>query len=202
MALLRPSDFPSGWTPEPTRGNSAGPLGLQVSIAKCLHANLSLVKESQQPAGVESPAYSDSSGTKISDSITFQEYSSIAKKWFEMFDSPQTPACLNAAVASGLKYVISHPVTPGDALPSGTTIETSSVARMSLPPSADQSIAYRVVLPMTAQGVGFRVYADFVALRKGRAEVAMSFENTIIAGDIQAEERLVALTVHRLRGAG
>src|SRR3974377_118600 len=48
QAVLKLSDFPTGWTAQPPDNSSSGPNGLDAKLATCLHANLAFL-ESKSP---------------------------------------------------------------------------------------------------------------------------------------------------------
>jgi hypothetical protein len=69
---------------------------------------------------------------------------------------------------------------------------------MSFPSYGDQSIAYRVTIPISYKGLNPSFYIDIVAARKGRATTGLSFVGEVTPFDSSMEQQLTSLTVSRL----
>ena len=197
LALFRLSDFPAGWTAQPQEdeGNSRQ---LQQELANCLQMDVSLLRS--QPTRVESPNFSDSDETKISNTVTYEPSVAVAEKWFRIFAASQTPACLTKAMATAIDEALRRSAKTREAVRSaGVEIGKATVAPMSFPRMADESIAFQVKVPISIKGFSVTYYDDLVALRKGRAVAGVNVQSTVGSPDIPTSRRLTALTASRLR---
>jgi hypothetical protein len=138
-ALLRLSDFPTGWTWEPRAPAPAAQPDIVGELEKCLHVSAALRKR-KSPAEVESPKFRGSIGTQVDNSVTVEPSIAAAKTKYATFDQPQTAQCLTTAMRRAITYGISHPKS-GERLRTGVSVGATTVAQMSFPRSGNQSIA-------------------------------------------------------------
>jgi hypothetical protein len=197
-ALLRLSDFPTGWKAEPKEKNQPAQPQLLKSVANCLHVSASLLGNSN-PATVESPDFSEANGASIENSVTFLPSVAVAKERLGVFEQTQTPSCLRMAVTAMVNYKLQHPSKPSEKLPAGVTVGATTLARISFPTFGEQLVAFRITLPIMGDGISIKVYLDGVFLREGRAGASLTFENPGKPVSSALEERLTSLTASRLK---
>ena len=82
---------------------------------------------------------------------------------------------------------------------SGNSVGRAGIAGLAVPRSGGQSVAYRLTVPMVAEGHNFTAYVDYVLLRKGRAHVMLTFERLNRPVSSELERWLTAATARRLR---
>jgi hypothetical protein len=70
---------------------------------------------------------------------------------------------------------------------------------MAFPSYGDQTVAYRLIVPIIAEGHNLSVYFDYVLVRKGRAHVMITFTRVDSPVTSTMEQRVTALTARRLR---
>lgn len=192
LALLRLSDFPTGWTSQPRQSKSSTEPQLDESVARCMGVNPAALK-ARSSAEVESPKFSE--GQKEATNQVAVEPSIVAaQKRLARFQLPQAPSCLQSAISAAVEYRLHH---AREKLPSGVSIGSPTVAQMSFPRIGDQGVAYRVTI-MLKSTANVTFYIDLVAFRKGRVYVSMSFRDILSPFNGAEEERLTKLTVHRL----
>jgi hypothetical protein len=206
VALLRLSDFPTGWTSKPheEEENKSHPQ-IEQKLASCLGLSLSsLHLQERSPARVHSPDFhappSEPQGeSTISNTVTYLPSTAEATARFGIFVAPKTPACLSTAMSEAIDYHFRHPSNPSNKLPSEVKLGEATLAQMSFPSFGDQSAAFRLSLPFTYKGLEPTVYFDIVALHKGRAIASLTFENVGTPADVATEEKLTALTARPMR---
>jgi hypothetical protein len=196
-ANLKLSDFPAGWTSMPQSSTSTGPHGLDAEIASCLHTNLAVLN-SNSPTEASSPDFSDSNGDTVSSGVNYLATASQAQAEISVLESSKFPSCFTTAVNEVFTYEVNNPSSTGSTLPAGLTIGHATVAQMSFPSYGNQSIAYRVTVPFTYDGLSPDAYFDIVAVQMGRALAGLTFQSTITAFDSSMEEQLTSIVVGRL----
>ena len=195
-ALLKLSDFPTGWTSTPSTSNQ-GSQAIDKQLMSCLHVSPQFL-DSNNPTNVDSPDFSDANGNTASNSVTYEASASTVQSQFAILTSSTFVPCVQAAVNAEILYAIQHPSNPSDTVPSGLTFGNPTVAQMSFPTLGDQTVAYRVTVPIMYQGLSPDAYVDFVAIQKGRAVAVMTFEGVATPFDSSMAEQLSTLTVGRL----
>jgi hypothetical protein len=196
-ANLKLSDFPDGWTSSPQSNSSTGPQGLDARLASCLHANVS-VFNNNDPTQASSPDFSDSNGDTASSGVNYLAVASQAQADMKALTGSRFPSCFTTAVNAILNYELNNPSSTGSTLPAGVSFGQASVAQMSFQSYGNQSIAYRVTVPFSYEGLNPDAYFDIVAVQEGRALAGLFFESTATPFDSSMEEQLTATVVGRL----
>ncbi len=186
------SDFPVGWTEAPREGGKQPQLAAEV--AACLHVSASLLQE-DNPTEEESPKFRESGGTPVENSVTVAPTNTAAAEYLQAFKEAQAPSCLTTAVG---KLVGKEEQKEGSKLPAGSAFGAASVEPMSFPSEGDESVAYRISLPLKAGSLTITFYLDAVLVQVGRADMSLTFTGTGSPVDAGMEEGLVKMTVARL----
>jgi hypothetical protein len=194
-ALLRLSDFPTGWTAA-TRHREPSQPKLEREIASCLHIAPSLVNEAD-PAEVRSPGFKHAGGAEISNTVTVTPTAGVAAEQLSVFSKPETARCLRSGMEKELRYTFSH-AKAGRKTPGGVSFGHATVERLSFPAVGDQSVAYRVGVSISAKTLHLPLYFDVVLVRAGRGEISLSFAGVLLPTSPSAELALTDLTVRRL----
>jgi hypothetical protein len=195
-ASLKLSDFPTGWTSTPQSDTSGYP-NVDAEIAKCLGVSEEELNH-KGPAHVDSPDFSDANNNTVSSSVGYAPSVPQAQHEFAIISSPKVPACLGPAVEKLVTYAANHPSNASDTLPAGTTFGTPTVAPMSFPTFGDESVAYRVTIPVNTKSLTVSFYLDTVTARKGRAGAGLDFEGVGTPFPSDQEEHYTTLVVDRM----
>lgn len=97
-----------------------------------------------------------------------------------------------------LAYELRHPSKPTDTVPAGLSFGKSTVAQMSFPPFGNRSIAYRLTLPFSFNGLNIDGYFDIVVVQQGRVAITLQFFGISSPFDSAMEQRLMTLTLNRV----
>ncbi len=200
-ALLRQSDFPAeyeggvrGGEEEPS---SPGRL-LHYTAITCLHRDLSVVAR-KNPATVSSGDFGDNTDEgapsgyiHIENTVTVEPTVVTAKTWFSIFDRPDAPPCFGEAFRAAI-------TSPG-LRKSGNSVGKAHIAHLALPRYGAQSVAYRLTVPIVAEGHSYVTYLDYVLVRKARVHMMLTFERLDRPVSSKLEKRVTAQTARRLRG--
>jgi hypothetical protein len=141
-ALLRLSDFPTGWTAGEREGGSSQAAQLRREVAACLHVPVSQLDEND-PAEVKSPKFKGPESEEIGNTVVVRPTAEAAVSYFSVFDAAQTPACLTSAT----RTVFARKLKEAGKVPAAVEVGSPTVERMSFPSFGDQSIAYRISVP-------------------------------------------------------
>lgn len=123
--------------------------------------------------------------------ITVEPTLAAAREWFSILEQPQLASCAGEAFRA---LVIEE--SPG-LLRRGNSVGKAQVARVAFPRYGDQTVAYRLIIPIVAEGQNL---SDYVLVRRGRADVMLTFTRLCMPVSSTMEQRLTALTTRRLRG--
>jgi len=198
-AVLKLSDFPSGWTSTPRSSNTSVP-AVDKQLAQCLHVSVSLL-DSSDPSNVDSPDFNGPNNATVDDSVSFAANQGQAQQAFTVLSEPQAPQCLSTALNSYVQYSIAHPTSSSDTLPAGTTFGQVTAASLSFPTIGDKSVAYRVTIPVTAEGQQIAIYVDFIVSGKGRAGSILTGESVNTTPDTSLEQQLQSAVIGRISAA-
>jgi hypothetical protein len=212
-ALLRESDFSSEYAAAP-RGGKEPPqeelaTRLLMRAATCtrseggwtsyapLNASVLAYKNPATVSGEvsevgEPPRPKGNIG--IESTITVEPTAAAAREWLSILEQPQLASCIGEAFRA-------HTIEESPALrKSGNSVGKAHVAKVAFPRYGDQTVAYRLIIPIVAEGHNLSVYYDYVLVRKGRADLMLTFTRLYVPVSSRMEQRLTALTVRRLRG--
>jgi hypothetical protein len=196
--LLRAADFPSNWvaTARAKKSHSDEP-HLQQEAAQCLHIPASQLGE-HEPQEVESPKFRGPRGESASNSVTVRPSAAAAAKSLSILENPRTPACLAAILGKLLSAELRRHSTKTP----GVTVGSPSVERRQFVPIGDQTVAYRITIPIQTAVLKVAAYLDVIAVRAGRADTSFSFEGTLRPVAAGAETQLISAAIGRLQAAG
>ncbi len=196
VANLRLSDFPSGWTSQPSDNSTSGTATIDHELASCMQTSESVLNGSGPSA--DSPDFSDSNGSTASSTVGYETSAAKARSDFAVLQSPRLPGCMSQALDRYFRDQIQHPSNPSDTLPAGVGLGQVTVAPLSFPQTADGTVAYRVTVPITGGGISISVYADLVATLKGRAGAMLFLSGTGTPMDPTLERNLTNAVVGRM----
>jgi hypothetical protein len=211
-ALLRESDFPSEFAAAPrgpkeppqeerathllqmaancTRSQDGRTSYAPLDAAVLAHRNPATVSEEVGEIG-EPPH--PKGYVEIESTVTVEPTVAAAKQWFSVLGQPQIASCIGEADRTTIKE------SPGLQKP-GNSVGKARVAQLRFPRHGDQTVAYRLITPIIAEGHHLDLYLDYVLVRKSRAHVILTFRRVDSPVSNMMERRLTALTARRLRG--
>jgi len=167
-AVLKLADFPTGWTGTPATDTADEDLQQQMSA--CIGSDLA----KKSPTRVESDDFADPDDTMTaSNSVSVLPSVDANNAAMDTFMNAKVPGCLSQAMDSAISKNLASSDTT---LPKGTTIGKAEAATESFPNVADRTAAYRVTVPVQANGVTLKISADFVAFTKGRAGATLALQ--------------------------
>ena len=212
-ALFRESDFTSEYTAVP-RGGKEPPQKeaashLLMRAATCMrragrstsyallnasvlaHKNPATVSEEVGEVG--EPSHPKGNITAES-TITVEPTLAAAREWFSILEQPQLASCVGEALRA-----VAIEESPG-LRTSGNSVGKAKASRLAFPRNGDQTVAYRLIVPIVAEGQTLSIYDDYVLVLKGRADVMLTFARVALPVSSRMEQRLTALTARRLGG--
>jgi hypothetical protein len=184
--ILNPADLP-GFNAAPRQDTAADRQNV-AQLASCAGA----IDPSRRIVDVHSDDFSRGSGLQIQQagsSVDVLPSASLAEQDFAKFTAASARMCVGGYLARALsRSPSSSPVKFG----------TPSILRLAPPPGTSaNSFGYRFVIPATATGVTFRVYADLLFHRAGPAEVAFNGAGIGTPFPARDEQRLFSLLITR-----
>jgi hypothetical protein len=169
-ALLKLSDFPTGWTSKPASNPTAN-ADLDKQLAACVGAD---VTNQSNPTHVASDDFSDPNGSNTaSNSVGLAASADASNAAMDKFSGPKVPGCLAQAMDTAIAQ---NTQSSGTTLPKGVTIGKADAATESFPNVADRTTALRVTVPVQANGLNLKIFADFIAFTKGRSSSVLDLQ--------------------------
>jgi hypothetical protein len=198
-ASLKPADFPSGWTSTPHVDSNAP--SIDGEVAACLGVSQQEL-EHNGPTDAYSADFSDPNANTASSSVGYTADAASAAKEFAIVAGPKMRICLTPALSAVVKFAATHPASPSETLPSGVTVGLPEVVQLPFPMFGDETVAYRVNVPINASNGGKPLstvlYFDIVTLTKGRATASLYFQAAQTPLPTDEEAHFVGLVVGRL----
>lgn len=160
--LLRPGDFPAGWTTtKPGVPPNYSKLG-----AACRPLAAALAPRVDRAS---SRGFLHGGAERADNSVVLFPSPKEAGALFTVLQNPAIVTCYRRSAAVSAAE---------DAAKSGVQLRVLSVAPISVAPVGDQSIGVEAVLRASAKGQSQLIYEDNVAVRVGRAAISFSFVTT------------------------
>jgi hypothetical protein len=174
--VLKPADFPSGWT---AQAHAVGPNQAATvrQLGECLGIGDPATHTS---ADVNSPDFSKSQGTTAASEARFVQTDAQASADLAGFQGPKATDCLKTALESISK----------ERLPSGLTPSELTVQQLQFPTLKDGTAAHQASFTIPVAGTNVPVYVDFIVFRAGRAEVTLATTNLGSPFDPKLEQDL------------
>lgn len=158
--VLKASDFPPGWKSTPAEPDADDSSDRE--LGECLGVQFALDRPE-----VESPEFTRGELTQVSSSAELAASEEEAASELAALKGPKGIGCFTQLFDKAL------------AEEAGGVPFTPAVAEVREAPRAgDEALAVRLTTGITApDGTTVAIYADFVFIRKGRAEISLSFIN-------------------------
>lgn len=171
--LLTLDDFPSGWQEEPADDEEASEEedeAIQADLAECLGID----PEDFDPdnPSATSPTFTSPDEKEVSVDVAFAPSAEAAAVAFETLSDDATPGCYGDALQSWLEGAAFE-----EGLPEGVEVGDVTASPLSFAALGDESSAFRVTLPVSAEGVTVDLYLDIVFARVGRIGIEGTFDS-------------------------
>lgn len=163
--VLTLDDMPAGFTEgEPQDADEDE--SMLDPLAECLGVDRGLLDPDNPEA--KSPEFDSVGGSQVSVEVSFRASPEHAGQAFDLVAMEATPGCYAETLTSAIT---------GQTAPDGSRVEVGEVTfePLSFPDLGDQSTAFRVSVPLSAQGQEVEVFADVAAVRVGRVVVSGTF---------------------------
>lgn len=185
--LLELSDFPAGWEEQPADEEDIDDTESKQRIADCIGVEYDRIYGDDDEA--ESPTFTSPEGAEVSNSAGVEASEDEAVFVFETLSSDDAIGCISEEFQSFIAET---------AATEGVEIGEASLNRVSPPDVGDASAAYRVTLPVEAQGQSVDVFVDIVVARVGRGGVTVQALNLFEPFDSGQLAKYTEIAVERL----
>jgi hypothetical protein len=191
VIALRLSDFPASWTATP-HPDSADKSGIGKQFGECV----GLPPDTLIPhaENVDSPDFRTGTGLKeqeVQNSVGIASVEDVSKA-FEVLGSDKLPQCFQDAIDSSLKT---------QAGLANAAVGKAKVEPLSVGDFGDKTLAYRVAVDVTVQGITVGVYVDFVFVQVGKIGIFLSTQTLSQPFDNGLRTHLINAVVDRAKAA-
>ncbi len=193
-ALLTLSDFPEGWEAKPS-DDAEGSDKFADELADCLDVPAALLGGDDDDS-VDSPDFESPDNKQVSNSVAVAPTTDLAAQVFDILQQPNATRCFGRALDDELRYSMEH---DQDA-PNNLELGKVSMGELNLPRYADESVAFRATVPVSAEGINVDVYVDLVFMRHGRVASFVSFLDLLSPFPLDQAKHYAGLAAERLTG--
>jgi hypothetical protein len=182
-ALLKLSDFPSGWTGKPAddEDEDDGPLAC---------AGLDELRGSVT-GEAWSPDFSNDNDEQVAQQVAVFADDEPAREYIEVFSGQELIDCVQDEMKDRAEENFNDDVEIGEV----------SAAQLRVNDRGDDTAALRVTLDTTSQGIDIPVYIDVTLARVGRTLTLILTAGVFSALDDTERDRLTGIAVKRLSDA-
>lgn len=181
---LTAADLPADWTSTPASTDNSDQTDKELYTC----AGLSDPKTSTT-ADEKSPDFAKGQFTMASSEAQFAKSKDIAKKDLDVLKSDKFSGCLKTAFDNAMKKQASG---------AGGTVGESKVESIPAPSGTAGAAAFRMTVPISAQGFSLTFYIDFTLLLQGRAEVTLVCFNANAPFDSALKDTLTGKLIKRM----
>jgi hypothetical protein len=189
-AILALDDLPSGWeTSPPEEGAEEEELEFDENFADCLDIDVSEVHH-DYPSADSSFENADDEG--IGSEVAVAPSADDVAEDLELLRDPAAQRCFTEEIS---KFFVKSMLKEGQ-----EDIELGEVTfnELSFEDFGDDSLAFRLTVPVSSQGFEVELYIDYVAVTKGRTGVTTTFQSVFTPFDTEEAQRLTAIVVDRI----
>jgi hypothetical protein len=199
--LLTIADFPPGWQEEPADDEDDDETDddetdddetdeLNARLAECLDIDPARFDPDNRSA--QSPSFTSANDEEVSVDVAFTPSADAASGVFEVFADDAAPGCFGEVVQAVLEENATQ-----EGLPEGVEMGDATFARLPFPSVGDESTAFRVTVPVSAEGLDIDVYLDAVFVRVGRIGITGQFQTVVAPFDEGVAAELMLTVVDR-----
>jgi len=176
-ALLKKSDFGTGWTATPTKQSSSS--GLSCATFKPDQSDLI------ETGNADSPDFANGPAVFLSQTVAvFKTAGQAASSWSRIV-KPGLIGCLASLLEQGSSK--------------GTTITVTHKGTFAFPKLAARTAAFRLVASVKSGTTTLPVYADLVLLARGRMDSVIFFTSVGKALPAALEQQVAGIAAKRLK---
>jgi hypothetical protein len=192
QALLTLSDFPEGWQATPSENDDNNDQ-FQEQLDKCLDVPESLFGQDTDDS-VDSPDFGSPDNQQVSSSVMIGSSTEKAQQVFDILEQANATQCLRDYLDREMRDSMKHESDT----PQGMELGKVTFGQVNLPQYADESVAFRATVPVTASGFNADVNVDLVFMRHGRAATFVSFLDIFSPFPVAQEKHYAKIAADRL----
>lgn len=191
--LLTLDDFPAGWEEVPATDDEDDD-DLQTEIAECLDVDPAELTAANPSA---SSTFASPDDEEVSAKVSLTPSSEDTSRALEIMRYDAAPGCYG----QGVKALLAERLVAADDVPEGLEIGEPTFNRLSFEDLGDDSVAFRLTIPVSLQSFNVDVYIDLVVVRVGRAGITTTFQSELSPFDPDEAARLTQIVVDRVAAA-
>jgi hypothetical protein len=188
--LLTLADFPSGWEETPADEADDENDELSADTADCLGVDPDELDPDNPKA--TSPSFSSSDDDEASVEVAFTPSEEAATRALELLADEAAPGCYGEAI-----QVLIEDNAAQEDLPEGIELGEATFNRLSFASLGDESTAFRVTLPFSAEGLNIDYFLDVVFVRVGRIGITGQFQAVVTPFDEAHAAELMQTVIDR-----
>jgi hypothetical protein len=178
------ADLPPGWEESATPEEDVEDEELNAEFAACLGVDLSELDPINPDATRD---FTSADDEEIRVGVAFTPSPAVAHRAFEILNDDAVPRCFGEAVRA----------TSAEGLPEGVEVGDATFNRLSFAPLGDESLAFRLTLPMSAEGFDVDLFFDWVFVRVGRIGIEGLFESSFAPFEEDSAAELMQSVIDR-----
>lgn len=186
-ALLLLSDFEPGWSEVP-RSDDETAARVGRDIAECAGSDEDEVMDFGG-AKAKSGDFTSPGGDSVNNSVAVAPSLDAAAERMAVFESADFATCIHDVYEDAMKSAFDD---------IGATLDELTVAKLNVTPVGDKTVALRVTVSGTKDGVSEDLYTDTVLVQSGRMVTSVNFQSSFTPFDIDETERIVGLVASRM----
>jgi hypothetical protein len=188
-SVLVLSDFPSGW--EGKVSDSDDEDATDRRIAKCAGFDYETYYKSNS-GDAESKDFTSSDDETISNEVTLQADETHAASSFDIASGDKFRECFEKEAQ---RYIEKAAKDEGE---KDFKIGKATINELSFDSFGDESVAYRLTIPVSGQGMDVDIYTDYIVIRVGRAETVVVAQSTFSPFDVDELTKYARVATDRL----
>ncbi len=190
-AVLTLDDMPTGWEVAPAEDEEEAQAEedeLDEAFAECLDIDVS---ELQSDSPTADSGFVNSDDEEVTSKVTVSASEAEIQDDIDRFRDETAQGCYVDVVSEVLATRL---------ISSGEDVEIGEITfnELSFEDLGDDSIAFRLTVPLSSEGVDVDLYVDYVIARKGRVAVTNSFQTTFTPFDEAVALELTEIVVDRI----
>lgn len=191
-AVLTLDDFPAGWQAKDADEQSEDDLRSRRRVAECVGVDYDDLYITTAEARVDSQDFVSEDDDELSNTVSVTTDEERAASSFAILAGEKYRACALDEVRTNMKELAEE---------EDVEVGEASLNEISFDDYGDETTAFRVTLPIRAEGTSVEFYLDFVAVRVGRAATTVSVQSSYTAFDSAELSEYVRITTDRLERA-
>jgi hypothetical protein len=193
--VLTLDDLPDGWVANPSDDDDDvddDDDQVQAELADCLGVDESVLDPDNPEA--ESPEFTSPTDQEVNAKVAFTPSADDATEALDRIKDDAAPDCL----AQAMTTLLADNLASQEGVPADLDIGEVTVEPLAFPDLGDDSLAHRVTVPVTTQGVTIELYIDQVLTRVGRVGITGQFQSQVTPFDTAEAARLMEVMVDRV----